>query len=170
MLGRRRSAGASTDQRPANTQSPPPAQHPPSTPSATSGSSSSPSHLIRFVPHLEFRSSFRFDPIARDVREGGAPLRIGRFTDSSGLAIPDTPGSNKLTFRSKVVSRAHAEIWVESGGRFFIRDTKSSSGTFLNYVRLSHANSVSPPFELVDGDLLQLGVDYLAALEISTNP
>ncbi|PCH38888.1 SMAD/FHA domain-containing protein [Wolfiporia cocos MD-104 SS10] len=117
---------------------------------------------IRLVPHLASRTSLRFDPICRDVREGDPPLRIGRFTDRSGLglAAANALGSNKLAFKSKVVSRAHAEIWVEGGGRFFIKDTKSSSGTFLNHVRLSAAGTESRPSELRDGDLLQLGVDY----------
>ncbi|KZT03660.1 SMAD/FHA domain-containing protein [Laetiporus sulphureus 93-53] len=119
-------------------------------------------HRIRLVPHLASRTSLRFDPICRDVREGDPPLRIGRFTDRSGLglAAANALGSNKLAFKSKVVSRAHAEIWVEGGGRFLIKDTKSSSGTFLNHVRLSPAGTESRPNELRDGDLLQLGVDY----------
>ncbi|KAI8986845.1 SMAD/FHA domain-containing protein [Trametes punicea] len=126
-----------------------------------------PTHRIRLVPHLDSRRSLRFDPISRDVREGDPPLRIGRFTDRSGLglAAANAMGSNKLAFKSKVVSRAHAEIWVEAGGRFFIRDTKSSSGTFLNHVRLSPANNESRPHELKDGDLLQLGVDYQGGTE-----
>ncbi|EKM48622.1 uncharacterized protein PHACADRAFT_266248 [Phanerochaete carnosa HHB-10118-sp] len=126
-----------------------------------------PSHRIRLVPHLDSRRSLRFDPICRDVREGDAPLRIGRFTDRSGMGIAaaNATGSNKLAFKSKVVSRAHAEIWVEAGGRFFIKDTKSSSGTFLNHVRLSPANTESRPSEIKDGDLLQLGVDYQGGTE-----
>ncbi|KAI0746658.1 hypothetical protein C8Q80DRAFT_1104876 [Daedaleopsis nitida] len=140
---------------------------------ATSGSASAhptgsgPAHRIRLVPHLDSRRSLKFDPISRDVREGDAPLRIGRFTDRSGLglAAANAMGSNKLAFKSKVVSRAHAEIWVESGGKFFIRDTKSSSGTFLNHIRLSPANNESRPHELKDGDLLQLGVDYQGGTE-----
>ncbi len=129
--------------------------------------SSSVSHRIRLVPHLDSRRSIRFDPICRDVREGDSPLRIGRFTDRTGLglAAANAMGSNKLAFKSKVVSRAHAEIWVESGGRFFIKDTKSSSGTFLNHVRLSAANTESLAKELKDGDRLQLGVDYQGGTE-----
>ncbi|KAL6305451.1 hypothetical protein BKA93DRAFT_730894 [Sparassis latifolia] len=125
------------------------------------------SHRIRLVPHLDNRRSLRFDPISRDVKEGEPPLRIGRFTDRSGLgpAAANALGSNKLAFKSKVVSRAHAEIWAELGGRFFIKDTKSSSGTFLNHVRLSPANTESRPTELRDGDLLQLGVDYQGGTE-----
>ncbi|KXN91590.1 putative E3 ubiquitin-protein ligase dma1 [Leucoagaricus sp. SymC.cos] len=124
-------------------------------------------HRIRLVPHLDTRRSLRFDPIGRDLREGDPALRIGRFTDRSGLGLAaiNSVNSNKLAFRSKVVSRAHAEIWVEAGGKFFIRDTKSSSGTFLNHVRLSAANAESRPFQIKDGDILQLGVDYQGGAE-----
>ena len=137
------------------------------TASSSSPAGNTPTHRIRLVPHLDSRRSLRFDPISRDVREGDAPLRIGRFTDRSGLGIAaaNALGSNKLAFKSKVVSRAHAEIWAEAGGRFFIKDTKSSSGTFLNHVRLSPANTESRASELKDGDLLQLGVDYQGGTE-----
>jgi hypothetical protein len=139
-------------------------------PSAPSGSTAAPNaatHRIRLVPHLESRRSLRFDAISRDVKEGDVPLRIGRFTDRSGNAAnaPNALTSNKLAFKSKVVSRTHAEIWAESGGKFQIRDTKSSSGTFLNHVRLSPANAESRPHELKDGDMLQLGVDYQGGAE-----
>lgn len=70
----------------------------------------------------------------------------------------------KLAFKSKVVSRAHAELWLEHG-KFFIKDTKSSSGTFLNHLRLSPAGQESKPFQLRDGDILQLGVDYQGGSE-----
>jgi pSer/pThr/pTyr-binding forkhead associated (FHA) protein len=125
------------------------------------------SHRIRLVPHLDSRRSLRFDPITRDVVEGDAALRIGRFTERSGMGISQANAlnSNKLAFKSKVVSRAHAEVWCELGGKFFIKDTKSSSGTFLNHVRLSPANQDSRPFELKDGDTLQLGVDYQGGTE-----
>ncbi|WFD42950.1 hypothetical protein MPSI1_001601 [Malassezia psittaci] len=66
----------------------------------------------------------------------------------------------RLTFKSKVVSRLHAEIWCEAGGKVYIRDTKSSSGTFLNHVRLSPPGVLSRAFPLKDGDVLQLGIDY----------
>ena len=165
MLRRRRSAGAlatgTTNQIPqvaatARTAAP-----------AANHNTNAPQHRIRLVPHLDSRRSLKFEPITRDVREGEQPLRIGRFTDRSGLglAAANALGSNKLAFKSKVVSRAHAEIWAEAGGKFYIRDTKSSSGTFLNHVRLSAANTESAPHELKDGDLLQLGVDYQGGTE-----
>ncbi|KAK7691593.1 hypothetical protein QCA50_004992 [Cerrena zonata] len=170
MLRRRRSAGAlasnSTPQVPVVAMTRPAA-------GATNNNSNvatnnlSGSHRIRLVPHLDSRRSLRFEPISRDVKEGDSPLRIGRFTDRSGLglAAANANGSNKLAFKSKVVSRAHAEIWVEAGGKFYIKDTKSSSGTFLNHVRLANANQESRPHELKDGDMLQLGVDYQGGTE-----
>lgn len=172
MLRRRRSAGALASQ--ATPQVPvvavartaqPTISSAPGAPITNQGAS--PTHRIRLVPHLDSRRSLRFDPICRDVREGDTPLRIGRFTDRSGMGIAaaNATGSNKLAFKSKVVSRAHAEIWVEAGGHFFIKDTKSSSGTFLNHVRLSPANTESRPSEIKDGDLLQLGVDYQGGTE-----
>lgn len=136
-------------------------------PTGTSNGGGGAGHRIRLVPHLDSRRSLKFDAIARDLKEGDPALRIGRFTDRSGLGLAavNALGSNKLAFKSKVVSRAHAEIWVEQGSRFLVRDTKSSSGTFLNHVRLSPANTESRPFEIKDGDVLQLGVDYQGGTE-----
>lgn len=77
----------------------------------------------------------------------------------------DRADSTRVMFKSKVVSRMHAEIWCESGGTFFVRDTRSSSGTFLNHTRLSPPNVMSRPFPLRDGDVLQFGVDYQGGAE-----
>ena len=123
-------------------------------------------HRIRLVPHLDSRRTLRFEPITRDLKDDDPPLRIGRFTDRSGIGLnaANLLSSNKLAFKSKVVSRSHAEIWFESG-KFYIRDTKSSSGTFLNHLRLSPAGHESRPFHLRDGDILQLGVDYQGGSE-----
>ncbi|KAJ7835719.1 SMAD/FHA domain-containing protein [Mycena olivaceomarginata] len=125
-------------------------------------------HRIRLVPYLD--SPLPFHAITRDLRSGDSPLGIGRFPDRNGLG--DAP--NTIAFNSKVVSRVHVEIWVQVGNgncrqgggiRFFIRDTKSSSGTFLNHVRLSPANTESRPHQVKDGDILQLGVDYQGGAE-----
>ncbi|KAH6909753.1 cytoplasmic protein [Coprinopsis sp. MPI-PUGE-AT-0042] len=139
----------------------------PSSGTPGNGGGSSASHRIRLVPHIDNRRNLRFEAITRDLKEGDSPLRIGRFTDRSGLGLAavNAMNSNKLAFKSKVVSRAHAEIWVEHGGKFLIKDTKSSSGTFLNHIRLSPANTESKPFQLKDGDILQLGVDYQGGTE-----
>ncbi|CAO3596142.1 unnamed protein product [Absidia cylindrospora] len=114
-----------------------------------------PSHL-RIVPHLDTSQSLVFTVVERDVTDGTL-LKIGRFTDK--YASP-----TRITFKSKVVSRGHAELWTKNG-KFYIRDTKSSSGTFLNHVRLSPPNQESRPFLLSDGDVVQLGVDYQGGTE-----
>ncbi|KAG1726096.1 SMAD/FHA domain-containing protein, partial [Suillus lakei] len=89
------------------------------------------------------------------------PLRIRRFTDRSdiGLTAVTALNTNKLALKSKVVSRAHAEIWADNG-KVFIKDAKSSSGTFLNHLQLSPTGLESKPHPLKDGDIVQLGVDY----------
>lgn len=111
----------------------------------------SPTHRIRLVPHLDSFRALCFEPITCDLRDGDTPLCIGRFTDQSD--------ASKLGFKSKVVSRAHAEIWSDNG-KFYIKDARSSSGTFLNRLRLSPAGSESKPHQLKDGDIVQLGADY----------
>lgn len=146
-------------------------------PTATTGGPSTASegekqtYRIRLVPHLENARSLHFEPIVRDVRVGGPPLRVGRFTDratnptrGNGLN-PNDKNSDKVAFRSKVVSRAHAELWVQGKGVFFLKDTKSSSGTFINHMRLSPPGQESTPHILKDGDIIQLGVDYQGGTE-----
>ncbi|KAJ2003600.1 hypothetical protein GGI02_003100 [Coemansia sp. RSA 2322] len=108
---------------------------------------------IRIVPHIvDVRHCLYFDVMNRDVPES-AVLKVGRFTEKVSQQM------SRIAFKSKVVSRSHAEIWTE-GGQFYIKDTKSSSGTFLNHMRLSPPGQESRPHPLHDGDILQLGVDY----------
>ena len=45
------------------------------------------------------------------------------------------------------------------------RDTKSSSDTFLNHIRVSAANAKSRPHELRGGDILRSGVDHQGGTE-----
>ncbi|KAJ7150789.1 hypothetical protein C8R46DRAFT_810674, partial [Mycena filopes] len=63
-------------------------------------------------------------------------------------------------FESRVLSRQHAEVWVE-GGRILIRDVKSSNGTFVNGERLSGEGVESDAFELRTDDILEFGIDIL---------
>ncbi|GAA5825768.1 hypothetical protein JCM3770_000635 [Rhodotorula araucariae] len=153
--------------------------NPPNRPRAATGGGSgdageSQVQKLRLVPHLESSRSLHFDPIERDLAPF-AVVRIGRFTDRSSHQNGSAAGANaqrgtatdpaRVAFKSKVVSRGHAEIWADDAGKFFIRDTKSSSGTFLNHIRLSSPNVESRPFALKDGDVLQLGVDYQGGTE-----
>ncbi|KAG1870674.1 SMAD/FHA domain-containing protein [Suillus subalutaceus] len=125
-----------------------------------------PTHCIRLVPHLDVRRILHFEPISRNLRDGDTPLRIGRCTDRSSISLTplNTLNTNKLVFRSRVVSRYHAEIW-SNNDKFYIKDTKSSTGTFLNNLRLSPADSESKPHQLKHGDIVQLGVDYRGGVE-----
>jgi len=45
--------------------------------------------------------------------------------------------------------------------QFFLQDTKSSNGTFVNNQRLSKSSEESPPREVCSGDIVQFGVDVM---------
>lgn len=85
------------------------------------------------------------------------PQKIGRQTNNK-----TTPKQDNGYFDSKVLSRQHAEIWADSNGRVWIRDVKSSNGTFVNGTRLSPENRESEPTELRQHDSLELGIDIVS--------
>ncbi|KDR79347.1 hypothetical protein GALMADRAFT_243363 [Galerina marginata CBS 339.88] len=127
---------------------------------------------LRLVPHLDSPDSFTFNTIERYLKPGDPVLRIcsdradlGASANAHRSTSTSLANANLITFRSKVLSRWHAEIWVDASGKFFVKDTQSSSGTFLNGVRLSAVNTASEPYEIVDGDVLQLGLDYNGGVE-----
>jgi pSer/pThr/pTyr-binding forkhead associated (FHA) protein len=68
-------------------------------------------------------------------------------------------------FKSKVVSRRHCEFWCEDG-KWYIKDVKSSSGTFLNHIRLSPPSQESKAYLVNDGDIVQLGIDFKGGEEM----
>lgn len=84
-------------------------------------------------------------------------LRIGRQTNAKTVPTP----MNGF-FDSKVLSRQHAEIWAEKDGKVWIRDVKSSNGTFVNGKRLSPENRESEPHVLKEQDVLELGIDIVS--------
>ena len=84
-------------------------------------------------------------------------LRIGRQTNQKTVPTPLNG-----YFDSKVLSRQHAEVWADRQGRVFIRDVKSSNGTFVNGMRLSQENKESEPRELREQDVLELGIDIVS--------
>jgi hypothetical protein len=84
-------------------------------------------------------------------------LRIGRQTNAKTVPTPING-----FFDSKVLSRQHAEIWADRQGKIWIRDVKSSNGTFVNATRLSQENRESEPHELQTGDHLELGIDIVS--------
>lgn len=84
-------------------------------------------------------------------------VRIGRQTNAKTVPTP-TNGF----FDSKVLSRQHAEIWADRSGKVYIRDVKSSNGTFVNGTRLSPENRDSLPHEIQAQDSLELGIDIVS--------
>lgn len=98
-----------------------------------------PRHVMFQTKTLELRDNMR--------------IRIGRQTSSK-----TTPGPLNGYFDSKVLSRTHAEIWSEEG-KVYIKDVKSSNGTFLNGQRLSNENEESPAMELKPADQIEFGID-----------
>jgi hypothetical protein len=68
---------------------------------------------VRIVPSLD--GSIRcvvFNIIDRELTPGTI-IRIGRFTDRG-------EDENRLTFKSKVVSRSHCELWVDHFGKVML--------------------------------------------------
>ena len=45
--------------------------------------------------------------------------------------------------------------------QFYLQDTKSSNGTFVNNQRLSKGSEESAPREVCSGDIVQFGVDVM---------
>ena len=82
------------------------------------------------------------------------PVKIGRSV-ARARATP-----NNAIFDCKVLSRNHALLWYSSG-KFFLQDTRSSNGTFVNNQRLSAAGLESAPKEVCSGDIVQFGVDVI---------
>lgn len=97
-------------------------------------------------------------------------VKIGRQTNAK-----TAPGERNGYFDSKVLSRQHAEVWEEGGKvifhpflllftwlilillapwQIYIKDVKSSNGTFINGERLSLEGLESEPSELKSDDIV----------------
>ncbi|KAG1471497.1 hypothetical protein G6F56_002089 [Rhizopus delemar] len=113
---------------------------------------------VRIVPTIDNPSRCLIFKIVDRRLEPGRSIKMGRYSERN-------TDPNCMSFKSKVVSRGHCEVYVEQDGKLYIRDTKSSSGTFLNHVRLSPAGQGSEPVEIHHGDLVQLGVDFQGGKE-----
>lgn len=125
---------------------------------------------IRLVPHHDPRStrpSLAFAPTSRTLPHEDCVIRVGRYSerDSNPNPPPNVPSSAPVGFKSKVVSRRHCEFWC-SNNQWYIKDVKSSSGTFLNHIRLSQPSVESKPFPVNDGDVVQLGIDFRGGEEM----
>ncbi|KAJ3182482.1 hypothetical protein HDU85_002579 [Gaertneriomyces sp. JEL0708] len=128
--------------------------------------------LIRLTSYKDPNSKhgvFPFDPIERIL--SSTPLKLGRqvrapatsskptFTAAGVLLNHKAMSGEHIWFKSKVVSRGHAEIWCHEG-QVYLKDTASSSGTFLNGMRLSPSGRESRPYPVKEGDTVQMGIDF----------
>ena len=151
----------------------PPPSNPPSSNLPSSNLSGHPQDqmpTIRLIPHQDPRStrpSLAFPPTSRTLSHEDCVIRVGRYSerDTNPNPPPNTPSSAPVGFKSKVVSRRHCEFWC-SHGQWYIKDMKSSSGTFLNHIRLSQPSVESKPFPVHDGDVVQLGIDFRGGEEM----
>ncbi|KZV94810.1 SMAD/FHA domain-containing protein, partial [Exidia glandulosa HHB12029] len=82
-------------------------------------------------------------------------VKIGRQTSAKTM-----PNERNGYFDTKVLSRQHAEVWEEDG-KIWIKDVKSSNGTFVNQIRLSQEGVESEPFELHTDDIVEFGIDIV---------
>lgn len=126
---------------------------------------------IRFFPHQDHnrvgRQSLNFSPISRTLPNEGSIIRVGRYSEREGPPVsnPNGPSEAPVGFKSKVVSRKHCEFSFVDG-QWQIRDVSSSSGTFLNHIRLSQPNQESRLYPIKDGDIVQLGIDFRGGEEM----
>ncbi|KAL2815155.1 hypothetical protein BJX63DRAFT_170811 [Aspergillus granulosus] len=139
--------------------------------SSASSSHSKRGATIRFFPHQDLSQSSRpslpFIPISRTLPSDTCSIRVGRYSERDGLPAPNPsePSDAPVGFKSKVVSRKHCEF-VYSNGTWHIKDVGSSSGTFLNHMRLSQPNMPSRLYPIKDGDIVQLGIDFRGGEEM----
>lgn len=125
---------------------------------------------IRFLPHQEIRNgrqSLNFTPVTRTLPNENCVIRVGRYSEREGIPLtnPTTPSDAPVGFKSKVVSRKHCEFSFVNG-QWHVKDVASSSGTFLNHIRLSQPNTESRLYPIKDGDILQLGIDFRGGEEM----
>ncbi|KAG7197144.1 hypothetical protein KM043_007230 [Ampulex compressa] len=102
------------------------------------------------------------DPFQERTLSLDQPVKIGRSV-ARARATP----SNAI-FDCKVLSRNHAVLWY-SAGKFYLQDTRSSNGTFINNQRLSSTGLESVPKEVCSGDIVQFGVDVMESTKKVTH-
>ncbi|KAI9292780.1 hypothetical protein K502DRAFT_294796 [Neoconidiobolus thromboides FSU 785] len=95
--------------------------------------------------HNTFKSEKKFELYEK--------VKVGRQ-----VSPKTAPEPTNGYFDSKVLSRSHAEFWAD-GDKVYIKDVKSSNGTYLNGHRLSGDGQESLPKLLFDGDIIEFGID-----------
>ncbi|VEN64352.1 unnamed protein product [Callosobruchus maculatus] len=96
-------------------------------------------------------SRFNSHPFQERILTLDQPVKVGRSVARA------KPTANNAIFDCKVLSRNHAVLWFDNG-KFFLQDTKSSNGTFVNNEKLS---AETDSHQLFSGDVVQFGVDVV---------
>ncbi|CAG5098858.1 Oidioi.mRNA.OKI2018_I69.XSR.g16040.t1.cds [Oikopleura dioica] len=101
---------------------------------------------------------YQFEKRTVELPIKGDHVKIGR---SQG---PLKPQSDNAIFDCRVLSRTHAQIRFLNE-KFYLKDTGSSNGTFVNGQKLSDSDH-----EVLTGDVLQFGVDVDSSPRAQTIP
>jgi len=84
------------------------------------------------------------------------PLQPNKDCKVGRLIAKSKASEGNAIFDCKVLSRNHAMLWYTPDGRFWVKDTKSSNGTFINDNKLGN-----DPAELHSGDTVKFGVEVI---------
>jgi pSer/pThr/pTyr-binding forkhead associated (FHA) protein len=117
-------------------------------------------NTIRLVPFGErncLTQASRLDSASHISADGVTYIGIGL----SDTELRYRPQGNVLCVGIDTGKTAayHCEIW-RSNEQWYIKDVKSTLGTFLNYVRLSKPDVESSAYLVHDGDIIQLGQSH----------
>lgn len=107
-------------------------------------------------------------PLGDPAAAGGMPQQITVFVQFSSGEVQVSPGQELVLGRDPVqspvastfsrfdnVSRRHATIGIDGGGQAWVRDERSTNGTFVNDRRLGPGEQA----QLRDGDSIRLAAD-----------
>ena len=115
-------------------------------------------------------------PLNDPAAAGGAPQQLTVFVQFSSGEVQVGPGQELVLGRDPVqspvastfsrfdnVSRRHATIGIDGAGQAWVRDERSTNGTFVNDRRLSPGEQAP----LRDGDSLRLAADARGQVRFS---
>jgi hypothetical protein len=150
-------------------------QPPPREPTMTGGDSTS--AYTPFCPHCGAEVPDVGNPVCvqclrplhdQGQGQGGGPQQLTLVVQFGSGELKVTPGQELVLGRDPVqspvastfsrfdnVSRRHAVVGVDGGGQAWVRDERSTNGTFVNDRRLGPGEQTS----LRDGDSLRLAAD-----------
>ncbi len=85
---------------------------------------------------------------------------IGREPSPSYLTNNEIPLIINETELTEHVSRTHARLTLDEQGILFIEDLNSTSGTYVNGLRINHITQVNPDSNITLGKSFQFGLSH----------